>query len=96
MPPSRNESSMRKNKKRIRSDDNLNIIKEAASIIGHEISKASLEFNKAIGVETATSDKRQQINFELKKIGSLSHWIELSLDENDREVMVMGILGEKF
>ncbi|GAA0159481.1 hypothetical protein LIER_16244 [Lithospermum erythrorhizon] len=113
MPTSRNESSMRKNKKRIRSDDNLNIIKEAASIIGHEISKASLEFSKAIGVEAATSNKRQQINFELKKIGSLEPFDRIkvasqivrdhemtdlffNLDENDREVMVMGILGGKF
>ncbi|GAA0185625.1 hypothetical protein LIER_32913 [Lithospermum erythrorhizon] len=82
----RNESSMRKNKKRIKSDDNLNIIKEAASIIGHEISKASLEFSKAIGVEVASQIVRDHEMTDLF----------FSLDENDREVMVMGFLGGKF
>lgn len=67
--PEKNEPpSSRKTKKRSRSDDGLLVIKEAASMIGNEIAKASLEFTKAIGAEAATIDKRQKLNAEVMKI----------------------------
>ncbi|KAK4427524.1 hypothetical protein Salat_1330200 [Sesamum alatum] len=67
---------IQKKKKRSRSVDNLMImtegIKEAASVIGSEIAKASQLFSKAIGVEAEVSDKRQKIDSEIRKIPNLT------------------------
>ncbi|KAL0308813.1 UNVERIFIED_CONTAM: hypothetical protein Sradi_5823600 [Sesamum radiatum] len=67
---------IQKKKKRSRSVDNLMImtegIKEAASVIGSEIAKASQLFSKAIGVEAEVSEKRQKIDSEIRKIPNLT------------------------
>ncbi|KAL0381392.1 UNVERIFIED_CONTAM: hypothetical protein Sangu_0203500 [Sesamum angustifolium] len=47
-------------------------IKEAASVIGSEIAKASQLFSKAIGVEAEVSEKRQKIDSEIRKIPNLT------------------------
>ncbi|KAL0302687.1 UNVERIFIED_CONTAM: hypothetical protein Sangu_3084600 [Sesamum angustifolium] len=47
-------------------------IKEAASVIGSEIAKATQLFSKAIGVEAEVSEKRQKIDSEIRKILNLT------------------------
>ncbi|KAK4407711.1 hypothetical protein Sango_0352100 [Sesamum angolense] len=47
-------------------------IKEAASVIGSEIAKASQLFSKAIRVEAEVSEKRQKIDSEIRKIPNLT------------------------
>ncbi|KAH6785232.1 hypothetical protein C2S51_037687 [Perilla frutescens var. frutescens] len=62
-------------KKKKKASGNLTMvadIKEAASLIGTEIAKASQVFSKAIGVDAEISEKRQQIDAEIRKIPDLT------------------------
>ncbi|KAI3470670.1 hypothetical protein Pfo_027333 [Paulownia fortunei] len=75
MQSPRSEVPNQKKKKISRSTDNLMVIadiKEAASIIGNEIAKASHVFSKAIGVDADISEKRQKIDSEIRKIPNLT------------------------
>ncbi|CAA0808005.1 Unknown protein [Striga hermonthica] len=64
-----------KRKKRKRSIDNLmpmTDIREAASIIGSGIAKASEFFGKAIGVDAEILEKAQRIDSKLRKVPNLA------------------------
>ncbi|KAH7835296.1 hypothetical protein Vadar_024838 [Vaccinium darrowii] len=66
------EESTSQGKKRKRVDDSLDVFREAAMIIGSKIEEATEKFSEALGVDLATSKKRNKINEELLKLSNLS------------------------
>ncbi|KAH6784325.1 hypothetical protein C2S52_009284 [Perilla frutescens var. hirtella] len=70
--PTNERINMKKKKKRIVGNSMAADMKEAASVIGMEIAKASELFGKAIGVDAEISEKRQQIDSEIRKMPDLT------------------------